>query len=155
DKFSLGQIGDVPVTGDFNGDHRADLAVFTPAGDAQGRAYWTIAFSNANPDANYAVTEAHQFGIAGDVPLALDIDGDGVDELVVYRPSKADWSSRNRITLADIGQHWGLPGDLPAFARPRMPHAPADDSDGDGRTDFTVFRPSTGVWFIRQSATGY
>jgi hypothetical protein len=149
--FQRGQAGDVPVAGDFDGDHRADLAMFTPSGGASGLAFWDIAFSSLG----YAVSESHQFGKPGDVPLALDIDGDGVDELVVYRASLGDWFSRNRVTSADIGQHVGLPGNVPVFARPQLPRAAADDLDGDGRADFTVFRPSNGLWFVRRSATGY
>ena len=39
---------------------------------------------------------------------------------------------------------WGLTGDV----------AVPGDYDGDGRTDFAVYRPSTGVWFVTQSTTG-
>ena len=39
----------------------------------------------------------------------------------------------------------GLPGDLPIAA----------EFDGDGKTELTVFRPSTGEWFIRYSTSGY
>ena len=28
------------------------------------------------------------------------------------------------------------------------------DYDGDGRTDFAVWRPSTGQWFVIDSSTG-
>ena len=40
---------------------------------------------------------------------------------------------------------WGEPGDLPI----------ALDFDGDGKTELTVYRPSTGQWFIRYSSYGY
>ena len=40
---------------------------------------------------------------------------------------------------------WGLPEDLPV----------AGDFDGDGKTDLTVFRPTTGRWFVRFSSSNY
>jgi len=39
---------------------------------------------------------------------------------------------------------WGAAGDLPKMG----------DWDGDGRGDVTVYRPSSGGWFIRYSSHG-
>ena len=41
-------------------------------------------------------------------------------------------------------QQWGQPGDIPVPGR----------FDHDGRTDFAVWRPSTGEWWTMDSATG-
>ena len=40
---------------------------------------------------------------------------------------------------------WGISGDRPV----------SGDYDGDGRTDVTVFRPSTSTWFILNSSTNF
>ena len=39
---------------------------------------------------------------------------------------------------------WGQTGDVPV----------PGDYDGDGKTDFAVWRPGTGEWFVIDSSTG-
>ena len=41
-------------------------------------------------------------------------------------------------------QQWGQAGDIPV----------PGDYDGDRRTDFAVWRPATGEWFVIDSSTG-
>ena len=45
---------------------------------------------------------------------------------------------------AQLATHFGISTDTPAPA----------DYDGDGRTDFAVYRASTGVWYILNSGSG-
>jgi len=137
---------------------RTDAAVWRPS-----TGVWTI----------YSVTgEEHleQWGQVGDIPVPGDYDGDGRANLAVWRPSTGTWfviDSYGR-SVADLpgrvspivlptnptigriiprrerSQQWGEAGDIPV----------PDDYSGDGRTDFAVWRPSTGVWFIKDNVSG-
>ena len=42
----------------------------------------------------------------------------------------------------------------PYRRRGRSGGAAPGDFDGDGKTDVTVFRPSTGIWYVRNVVTG-
>jgi subtilisin-like proprotein convertase family protein len=140
---SWGLPGDIPVRGDFDRDGLQDLVVFRPS-----NATWYIQLSNAPP-------LVMPFGLPGDVPLAMDLNGDGVPELCVWRPSTGLWSAFNLVTSVTLSQPFGLPGDIPTGARPRLPSAPVSDFDGDGTSDITVFRPASGEWFTRYSASNF
>ena len=88
----------------------------------------------------YGASAVFQWGLAGDVPIGADFDGDGRADLTVYRPATGEWFIRYSSTGYSIPTsryQWGSAGDVPVAA----------DFDGDGRTDLTVFRPATGEWF--------
>ena len=119
----------VTVTGDYDGDGKADPVAYRP-GPAST---WTIA--NAA-----GATSTTSFGTAGDVPIEGDFDGDGKADIGVYRPSTGQWlilESTAGPTLVPFGG----PGDIPIPA----------DYDGDGKTDVGVYRPSTGQWLLLES----
>ena len=129
---------------DYNFDGRAEFATYHPA--TTGFSKWQLARSF--PDA-YG---AHQidFGLAGDSPVPGDYDGDGIQDLAVFRDSIGDWFTR-KIYLYGCAPmdcteqvHFGQTGDVPA----------PGDFDGDGMTDRAVFRPSEGNWYILYSSTG-
>ena len=65
---------------------------------------------------------------------AADFDGNGAEDLAVYRRSNGTWRVRNQFTV-----QWGDAGDVPV----------PGDYNGDGTTDLAVYRPSTGQWFVR------
>lgn len=64
-----------------------------------------------------------------------DFDGDGKDDLAVYRPSDRIWYV-NQSTAGFTASQFGLSTDTPTAA----------DYDGDGKADISVFRDGTWYW---------
>ncbi|MFN2394005.1 MAG: FG-GAP-like repeat-containing protein, partial [Pyrinomonadaceae bacterium] len=57
-------------------------------------------------------------------------------------PSNGTWYVATDTNGGFYGGAWGQSGDIPV----------ARDYDGDGKTDFAVFRPSNGYWYILNSS---
>jgi hypothetical protein len=160
---------------DFDGDSRADIAVFRPADR-----FWYFNRSTQG-------FSAAQFGLATDKLVPADYDGDGKTDIAVYRDGFWYWlnSSNNQFRAFQFGLADDIPqpadfdGDGKADIAVWRPsnatfyiYNPAanqftlfqlgtgtdkpliGDFDGDGRADCAVFRPSNGTWIVRQSTAG-
>src|SRR5262249_35800033 len=80
------------------------------------------------------------------VPVAADLDGDGLADLALFRTTDGLWTVSRSLERITSTVAFGNPalGDVP------MP----GDYDHDGVTDLAVYRASTGEWFIHRSGTG-
>ncbi len=134
----FGATGDVPVSGDWDGDGKADLAVYRDGSLMGGQSFF---YYRPSSDASVNFRQI-AWGGAGDKPLVGDFDGDGKLDAAVFRPSTAAWyilqSSNNQV----IATNFGTSTDIPTPA----------DFDGDGRANIAVFRPSSGTWFTSTNA---
>ena len=75
-----------------------------------------------------------QTDVQGYVQQFGDFNGDGKDDIAIFRPSTGDWWIRGQGRV-----HYGQTGDIPVPA----------DYNGDGKAEVAIFRPSTGDWWIR------
>jgi VCBS repeat protein len=130
-----GTAGDVPVTGDYDADGKADFAVWRPS---EGR-WWIIDSSTQNRE-TYVLGNAS----AGDVAAPGDYDGDGRTDVAVVKLDSGRWTIRQSSNGAIVTTYWGATGDVRA----------ANDFDGDGATDIGVWRNSTAQWFHIRSSDG-
>ena len=62
-----------------------------------------------------------QFGMTGDIPFFGDWNGDGKDDIGIFRPGSGLWSLDSNGNMAweisDKGVSWGMPGDIPGHRR--------------------------------------
>jgi CSLREA domain-containing protein len=121
-----GTAGDEPVRGDFDGDGRADAAVFRASNNL-----WYIRQS-ANSQPRY-----ESWGIASDKRVSGDFDGDGKTDLAIFRDGL--WAILQSSNNAQIYRQFGQTADKVV----------AGDYDGDGKTDLAIWR--SGVFYVLRS----
>ena len=140
-----GQQGDFPAPGDYDGDGKRDFVVQRSEGTGQAR-FWmfqtTAGFSSV------------VFGTPTDVIVPGDYDGDGKTDIAVARASAGQyaWFVRPSSTGVISGAPTAIVGASATdfFAQ--------GDYDGDGKTDFAVWRPSStggaSAFWVQGSTSG-
>ena len=136
---SFGIPTDRPVAGDWNGDGIDDIGMWRPS---TGRFYLDIDGSRTWTAGVDLITAS--FGIPTDRPMTGDWNGDGIDDIGVWRPG----TGRFYLDI-DGGRTWTAGVDVitDAFGIP-SDHPVAGDWNGDGIDDIGVWRPSSGRYYL-------
>src|SRR5262249_10826857 len=131
---------------------RADMVTWRPS-----TGQWSVLTSSSGftYGSNYSNCIVRQWGAPEDIPIQnSDFDGDGLADMVTWRPSIGQWS----VLTSSSGFHyrsnyshcivrqWGAPEDIPTQ------HS---DFDGDGKADMATWRPSIGQWSVLTSKSGF
>lgn len=150
---SFGQMEDIPVMADYDGDNKTDIAVFHSGGitgsdPTSQSAYWKICESSTSFDCVNHVSV--QWGDRTDVPMpGSDFDGDSHADLAVYRPSLGNWYWRTVTS----GTWHTIYGNGPAEVSPliQLPGL----YDNDEATDLVTYNPANAQFSMLLSTTGW
>jgi hypothetical protein len=136
--------GDMPLAVDWDGDGRQELCILSPGGS------WFIDLNhNGVFDTGVDLQLGPYLRDAGDTPLAIDWDGDGRQELCIFRADGTWLIDLDHDGIFDpstdlrLGPFRRQVGDVPL----------AIDWAGDGKQELCVFRRG-GTWLIDVNRDG-
>ena len=136
----------IPLSGDFNGDGKTDVAVFN--GDASGDVYVSL----SNGSGFSPTTRWHDyFGLTGQKITVGDVNGDGLDDIIAFTGGDAAdvYVSLSTGKLFEPTKKWhdhfNVGTDRPATG----------DFNGDGRDDIATFSDDGHVYVSLSGGTRF
>ena len=172
-----GVNGDIPVIGDYDGDGKTDKAVWRPsdgtwyvikaatASQSRGRGakretLWFPATTTemarqtlpsggpqTEPGTSFRaamINQSRRRGVKRRHPGARRLRRRWQDGLRRVAAVERNFYVIQSSNGQEISRAWGQEGDIPV----------PGDYDGDGKTDFAIWRPSNGTWFVILSGNG-
>jgi RHS repeat-associated protein len=136
----FGLATDTPIVGDWNGDGKKEIGTYRVAGAGS---IWNL---DINGDQHWDASEtvSTTFGNSTDIPLAGDWNGDGIDEIGVWRNGVwlLDLNGNYLWDAGDLQFSFGLPTDTPLVG----------DWNGDGIDSVGLKRGNN--YLLRNGTTG-
>jgi len=119
------------VSGDYDGDGKSDLAVWSPS---SGK--WYI-----RPVSGASIVWDYAHGGSTMIPVSGDYNGDGKSDLALWNPVDGKWYILDMVTKNQIVYGYAHGGStmIPV----------SGDFDGDKKSDLAVWNPTDGKWYIR------
>jgi glucose/arabinose dehydrogenase len=127
-KMAYGQVGDIPVVGDWNNDGTDTVGTFK-------NGVWYL--RNSNSTGPYELKFA--FGQTGDIPVVGDWNNDGTDTIGVFRNGVWYLRNSNSAGPANVSFTYGQAGNIPVVG----------DWNNDGTDTIGTFLG--GGWYLRNS----
>jgi glucose/arabinose dehydrogenase len=127
-KVTFGQVGDVPVVGDWDGDGIDTVGTFK-------NGVWYL--RNTNTSGPYELRI--NYGQTGDIPVVGDWNGDGTDTIGTFKNGLWYLRNSNSTGPVDLRITYGQTGNTPVVG----------DWNGDGTDTIGTFL--NGAWYLRNS----
>jgi uncharacterized repeat protein (TIGR01451 family) len=106
---------------------------------------FNVSVTTSSTDPNASNDSATANAAVYPTVFKADFDGDGKEDVAIYRPSNGYWFFTDESKSVVDSTQFGIPGDIPVPA----------DYTGDGVTNVAVYRPSNGYWFITDKAKSF